>query len=73
MTYRVAVRAVSPNGNLSDFSAPRTGVPRPVDGFWERYKQAGGDEEGGCSTSSGLGPWPWIGIFLFALRRRTGR
>lgn len=71
--YLVAVQAVDSKGNVSEFSEPRMGIPVPTDGFWERYKQAGGDEEGGCSTSAGVWPWASIGIFLFALRRRRGR
>lgn len=73
MVYEVAVRAVSTNGNLSPFSARRTGIPTPTDGFLDRYRQAGGDEEGGCSTASGVGPWPWIGTLLLALFWRRGR
>ena len=72
-TYLVAVRAVSANGNLSPFSAPRTGVPTPTDDFLDRYRQAGGEEEGGCSTASSVGAWPWIGILLLALWWRRGR
>lgn len=71
--YLVAVQAVDSKGNVSEFSEPRRGIPMPTDGFWERYKQAGGDEPGGCSTSVGVWPWAWVGVFLFALLRRRGR
>lgn len=71
--YLVAVRAVDTKGNTSEFSLPRSGIPVPTDGFWERYKEAGGDEQGGCSTSAGVAPLALVGVFLFALRRRRGR
>lgn len=71
--YRVAVRAVDDKGNQSEFSLPQVGIPLPSDGFWERYKQAGGDEEGGCSASSGGASAGWLLLFLLALAWRRGR
>lgn len=71
--YRVAVRVVDDKGNQSEFSAPRVGIPLPSDGFWERYKRAGGDELGGCSATSGAAPAAWIILSFLALAWRRER
>ncbi len=71
--YLVAVRAIDSKGNPSAFSEPRQGIPLPTDNFLDLYRRAGGDEEGGCSTSSGAFSLAWLGISAFALYRRRGR
>lgn len=72
--YEVAVRAIDDKGNQSDFSAVREGIPQQVDDFWRRYKQAGGDEEGGCSAAPSAGvAGILVASTLWLVRRRTGR
>lgn len=74
-TYQVAVRAIDDKGNQSEFSGAGIGTPLPVDDFWDRYKKAGGAQEG-CSTSSGTSGLlaSTLVIFLLAAaRRRRGR
>ncbi|GAB4291581.1 MAG: hypothetical protein Kow0090_05100 [Myxococcota bacterium] len=46
-TYEIAARALDDAGNLSDYSEPMLGTPRPVDDFYEYYRKAGGKETGG--------------------------
>lgn len=70
--YRVAVRAIDDKGNESDFSAVKTGVPMPSEGFWERYRNAGG-EDGGCSAASGVSAIGLAWVSLFVWRRRSRR
>lgn len=62
VVYAVGVIAYSQAGNPSDPSDLGTATPQPVSDFWQVYKDAGGQEVGGCS--SGLaGP---IGLGLLA-------
>ena len=46
-TYHVAVSAVDDFGNESELSPVYSEDPIEVDDFWESYKKAGGQEEGG--------------------------
>ncbi len=71
--YTVSVVAYDSSGTTSDranVSAPSVsvvGTPQPVQDFFERYRQAGGKESGGCST----GAVSLIALLgLAALRRR---
>ncbi len=50
--YSVTVQGFSDVDNPSPVSAAATGVPRPVEDFWERYQANGGREQGGCGTGS---------------------
>jgi hypothetical protein len=50
--YTVAVIAIDASGGTSAPSASAVATPQPTTGFWDKYKQSGG-EAGGCSTL----PW----------------
>lgn len=69
--YSVTVQGFSEVNNPSPVSPAATGVPRPVEGFWERYA-ADGREQGGC----GSGPAAALSLLALAalaprlLRRR---
>lgn len=61
---------VSNRSSASD--PPQTVTPEATDGFWARYKQAGGDDLGGCSAT-GIGlPSAIFGLAVLAalVRRR---
>jgi uncharacterized protein (TIGR03382 family) len=71
-TYLVRGYAFDQVDNRSSASDPQTGTPEAVDGFWARYKQAGGDDLGGCSAT-GIGlPSAIFGLAVLAalVRRR---
>jgi len=53
--YTVTVQGFSSSNNPSPISAAATGIPRPVQDFWERYQAQGGREQGGCSTGAASG------------------
>ena len=67
--YEVRLIVISQGGNLSAPSEPALGVPAAVNDFWETYRNAGGAEEGGCSTTGG-GTLALLAFVPFALRRR---
>jgi hypothetical protein len=70
VTYTVRVFAFSDADNQSDPSNAVTGIPLPVNDFWEAYQAAGGREEGGCATGT-AGLLALAGVAsLLALRRR---
>lgn len=59
------------NNNESPRSAEATGTPEAVQDFYERYRDGGGTETGGCSSAAAS-----IGLLSLAgllLRRRRGR
>jgi uncharacterized protein (TIGR03382 family) len=72
-TYLVRGYAFDEVDNRSSASdPPQTGTPEATDGFWGRYKQAGGDDLGGCSAT-GIGlPSAIFGLAVLAalVRRR---
>lgn len=73
VTYEVAVRAIDENGNESAPSALLQGTPLRTVGFWDLYKEAGGEEEGGCNAAGGPA---WLGLMaagLFFASRFNGR
>ncbi len=49
--YEIWVRAIDEVGNVGDDSDRVTEAPQPTVGFWELYREAGGEEIGGCSAS----------------------
>lgn len=51
--YTVVATARDQAGNVSGESEPQTVTPLPTAGFWQRYKEAGGEETGGCSHAGG--------------------
>jgi hypothetical protein len=67
--YDVVVIAISEGGNESDKSPVATGTPVVVNDFWRLYRNAGGGEEGGCSTTGGVS-LALLAFAPFALRRR---
>ena len=67
--YDVRLIVISEGGNLSSPSDPVLGVPAEVNDFWETYRNAGGAEEGGCSTTGGA-TLALLAFVPFALRRR---
>jgi hypothetical protein len=67
-TYDVVLRAIDGAGNESADSQLKAGTPRRTIGFWGTYREAGGTDTGGCSTTLGLAPFFALGWFL---RRRS--
>jgi hypothetical protein len=61
VTYTVQVVALSIAGNPSPPSPSTTGTPRAVDDFWDTYRNANGDEEGGCGLP-GAGALALLGL-----------
>ena len=72
-TYQVAVRAVDDAGNVSATSNVLEATPQRVFDFWETYKNAGGAEDGGCSSAAGPAALGLLLSGLFVFRRRNGR
>lgn len=68
-TYSVRVVALDAAGNESEASEPVDGTPVPSQGFWGNYKDAGGQDTGGCSAVGGLSA-SWALLALGLLRRR---
>jgi hypothetical protein len=68
--YRVEVRAFSEADNPSDPSNAITASPIDVRDYFEAYKDAGGQEQGGCGTG-GAGLLALVGLAALALRRRS--
>lgn len=72
--YIVRAKAVDEAGNVSTESAELRGTPVLTEGFFGRYREAGGLENGGCSTAGGglslLGAA--MALAAGALRRRRG-
>lgn len=64
--YFVRLRARDDAGNVSEPSAELQVTPIRTLGFWGFYKDAGGTEQGGCSTGAGLVP---LLLAAFAFRR----
>ncbi|HWV38601.1 MAG TPA: hypothetical protein VN033_08995 [Vulgatibacter sp.] len=76
VTYQVAVRAVDDKNNRSPFSNVGQGTPVPSDGFWERYLDAGGEQQG-CTSAAGAASGAGLAlvalIFITISRKRAGR
>ena len=73
--YTVAVVAIDSSGGTSPLSPPAVATPQPTDGFYEKYKQAGGAATG-CGLGSGGTP-SWLclatGAAILAWRARRRR
>ena len=75
--YNVAVAATDTYRNTGIISAPACAIPQPVTGFFEAYRNAGGEAGGGfCSFSLRRQPLPLIvllglGTCLVLRRRRA--
>ncbi len=65
-TYALALSATDTFGNVSDLSDPAFGTPKPIDDFYQHYRDAGGSAlgGGGCATLGGAG---WLVALLGAL------
>jgi hypothetical protein len=68
-TYVVKLRAVDGAGNESFDSEEREGAPRRTVGFWGSYREAGGNETGGCRSLPHL--MPLAALIGFLRRRRS--
>jgi len=69
--YDVEVLAFSTGGNVSDPSNIASGTPVKVDDFYTSYKNAGGQESGGCSTgAAGVLALALAPLLLLARKRR---
>jgi hypothetical protein len=73
--YEVWVQPEDEAGNVGEASESTTGSPQETVDFWDRYRELGGAETGGCASGGGLGP---LALFLVGLaglaalsRRRT--
>jgi len=74
--YNVAVAATDTYRNVGEISAPACAIPQPVTGFFEAYRDAGGEGGGGfCSFSRHGRPvllFSLLGLgFCLILRRRS--
>jgi uncharacterized protein (TIGR03382 family) len=70
VTYDVRVIPISSAGNEGPPSATVSATPQPFDDFWTRYKNAGGQEEGGCGAGGAGALAPLILALAVFLRRR---
>ena len=70
VTYSVVVFAFNSADNRSEPSSAVEGTPVKTDDFWDRYHQAGGVEEGGCSAGSAGALAPLLLLAALWLRRR---
>lgn len=70
-SYEIAAVALDAAGNQSAVSSTVFATPIRTAGFFERYKEAGGTEAGGCSAAPGLlGALAFIGAALLISRRK---
>ena len=67
-TYDIQARAEDDAKNFSSPSDLIAATPRLTKGFWARYRDAGGTEQGGCQSVQGI-PWLLAGG-LWLLRRK---
>jgi len=70
--YEVTATATDKVGNVSDPSEVALGVPITTFGAWEKYKDSGGQERGGCGAAgSGMALLSILGVAL--IRWFSGR
>ncbi|GMT96406.1 hypothetical protein KH5H1_05250 [Corallococcus caeni] len=53
VTYRIQASIIDKAGNESTQSAPAEGTPVKSSGLFDAYKDAGGEESGGCAATGG--------------------
>jgi uncharacterized protein (TIGR03382 family) len=68
--YTVVATARDLAGNVSGESEPRTVTPVATAGLWQRYKDAGGAETGGCSATGGAALALWAVLAAVGIFRR---
>jgi hypothetical protein len=71
--YTVAVVAIDPSGGASALSPTAVATPQPTDGFYEKYKQAGGAATGCGFGSSGSPSWLCLATVAAILAWRARR
>lgn len=72
VTYNLQALAIDAAGNTSATSTPTVpGTPLHTEGFWDRYKELGGTESGGCEAAGGgLVAWAALVAARLISRRR---
>ncbi|WNG59471.1 hypothetical protein F0U59_35745 [Archangium gephyra] len=74
VTYQVEAYAIDVAGNQSPASATGQGTPTRTFGFYDRYREAGGEETGCGATGGGFaggGMLAALGFWLFSRRNRS--
>jgi uncharacterized protein (TIGR03382 family) len=69
-TYTVVVFGMDAANNPSPASAPAQGQPVATDDFWTHYKNAGGRDQGGCSSAGAAGVLGALAALVLLRRRR---
>ncbi|MDX2014882.1 MAG: hypothetical protein SFW67_32095 [Myxococcaceae bacterium] len=70
-TYDVKAQSVDGAGNVSVDSGLVSGTPRKVLGFWAAYRDAGGQDMGGCQSTPSLMVPAVLALLAFSRRRRS--
>jgi hypothetical protein len=74
VAYQIEAYAIDAAGNQSPASAAQEGTPTRALGFYERYREAGGEETGCGATGGGFaggGMLAALGFWLFSRRNRS--
>lgn len=75
VTYRLTATAVDAADNESAPSEAKEGTPILTRGFFDRYVEAGGQEDGGCGAAAGGLAGGWVlavlGFWLSSRRNRS--
>jgi len=74
VTYQLEAYAIDAAGNVSATAATAEGTPTKTLGFYEKYRQSGGTETGGCgATGGGLAGSAMLAVLGFWLSSRRNR
>ncbi|HEX8821610.1 MAG TPA: MXAN_2561 family MXYO-CTERM-anchored protein [Archangium sp.] len=75
VTYQLEAYAIDAAGNESSSAATAEGTPIKTLGFYEKYREAGGKETGGCGATggglAGSAVLTALGFWLFSRRNRS--
>jgi hypothetical protein len=75
VTYQLEAYAIDAAGNVSSTFAAGEGTPNKTLGFYEKYREAGGSEMGGCGATgggfAGGAVLAALGFWLFSRRNRS--
>ncbi|HYO59441.1 MXAN_2561 family MXYO-CTERM-anchored protein [Archangium sp.] len=75
VTYQLEAYSIDQAGNVSSAFASGEGTPNRTLGFYEKYKEAGGAEMGGCGATgggfAGGAVLAALGFWLFSRRNRS--